>query len=410
MRSLLRHRDARLYLFGQTLSSVGDNALWLAMGIWVKILTGSNSAAGLVFFALSAGVLLAPAAGVLADRVRRRPLLAVANLAGAALVCALLAVHGRGQLWLIYVAMFGYGAVNALITSAQTALVPDLVPDELLGPVNAALEAGSQGLRVITPLIGAGMLAVFGATPVIVVDAATFVVASACVLALSVREPRPQASLAHWRAEVSAGIRFVTRTPVLRRLLVTFVLALSVIGFLETIGFAVVSQGLHRAPPFLGVLIAVQGVGVIAGAVACPAMMRAIGEVRVIAAGLASVAVGSVLLTMDLLATVVVGMLLFGAAMALANIAIVTLIQRRTPSDLIGRVDSVLTVAGTAPQVLSIAAGAALIAVVSYRVLLAVIAAVMAVCIGYLLTGRDDREAAAGDTDVRGVSQLAVPD
>ena len=36
MRTLLAHRDARFYLAGQVLSTVGDNALWLATGIWVK--------------------------------------------------------------------------------------------------------------------------------------------------------------------------------------------------------------------------------------------------------------------------------------------------------------------------------------------------------------------------------------
>jgi hypothetical protein len=45
VRTLLAHRDARFYLAGQVLSTSGDNALWLAMGIWVKILTGSSSAA-----------------------------------------------------------------------------------------------------------------------------------------------------------------------------------------------------------------------------------------------------------------------------------------------------------------------------------------------------------------------------
>ena len=68
------------------------------MGIWVKILTGSNSAAGLVFFAFSGGILLAPVTGLVADRLRRRPLpLIAANLAAAALVCVLLAAHGHGQ-------------------------------------------------------------------------------------------------------------------------------------------------------------------------------------------------------------------------------------------------------------------------------------------------------------------------
>jgi Na+/melibiose symporter-like transporter len=410
MRALFAHRDARLYIAGQTLSSIGDNSLWLAMGIWVKILTHSNSAAGLVFFAFAAGALLAPATGVLADRVRRRPLLVAANLAGAVLVCALLAVHGRSQVWLVYVVLFGYGAVNALITSAQTAFIPALVPDQLLAQANAALQVGSFGLRILTPLIGAGMLAAIGAAPVIWLDAATFMAAAACVLALSVREPRPQRAQSHWRAEASAGIRYVMRTAVLRRLLVTFVLALSVIGFLETIGFAIVAQGLHRTPPFLGVLVAVQGIGVIVGAVTCPAVIKAIGEVRAIATALALVAAGSAVLTISAVAAVVTGMLLFGGAIAWANIAIVTLIQRRTPSGLVGRVDSALTVAGTVPQVMSIALGAALIAVVGYRALLVTIAAVMAVCVAYLLTGRDDQRAVSGEGTAGPAPDLAVID
>jgi hypothetical protein len=48
VRRLLAHRDARFYIAGQALSTVGDSALWLAMGIWVKILTGSNSAAAVL--------------------------------------------------------------------------------------------------------------------------------------------------------------------------------------------------------------------------------------------------------------------------------------------------------------------------------------------------------------------------
>jgi MFS family permease len=80
MRQLLARRDTRIYLSGQLFSLFGDSSLWLAMGIWVKTLTGSNAAAGLVFFFFTAPSLLAPALGLLADRVRRRPLLLVTNI------------------------------------------------------------------------------------------------------------------------------------------------------------------------------------------------------------------------------------------------------------------------------------------------------------------------------------------
>jgi MFS family permease len=397
MRRLLAHRDARTYIAGQSLSVIGDSALWLAMAIWVKILTGSNSDAGLTFLAFTCGCLAAPVSGMIVDRLRRRPLLIAANLASAALVCALLLVHGRGQFWLIYVVMFGYGASNSLITSAQTALLPELVPGELLGDANSALQVASQGLRVITPLLGAGLLAWVGATPVILLDAGTFVVAAAAVLALRLREPRPARTAAHWRAEFSAGIRYVVRTPALRRPTVAVLIAVSVFGFFETVPFAVIAQGLHRTPEFLGVLVSLQGVGALAGATLAAPVMRRTSERALIAGGLAMCAVASLLLITASLPLVLLAGAALGVCLVWINVGAVTLIQRRTPGALLGRVDAALQFAVTAPQAASIALGAALIAVVNYRILLLAMAAVIAFSAGYLASGREpaDGQAAA---------------
>ena len=395
MRRLLADRDARLYLSGQTLSAIGDSSLWLAMGIWVKILTGSSSAAGLVFFAFSCGLLLAPACGVVADRLPRRPLLAAVNLASAALVCLLLLVHGSSQIWLIYAVMFCYGASNALITSAQTALLAVMIPADLLGEANTLLQVGSQGTRIFTPLIGAGLLAWIGPQPVILLDAATFLAAAGAALALRLRE-RPAPVRAHWKAEFTAGMRYISRTAALRRLLVTFVIALTAFGFIETISFAVVSQGLHRAPPFLGVLIAILAGGSIAGAACVSPLMQRTSERTMIAAGLLTCAGSFLLLTAGLLPVVLAACALLGVSLIWIDVAAITLLQRRTPPALIGRVDSALTLAGSVPQALSIAAGAALVAIVNYRVLLIVMAVVIAASAAYLVGQPDTVAQVAG--------------
>ena len=97
MRKLWKHRNARRYIIGQCFSLFGDTALFLAMAIWVKELTGSNGAAGFVFFAFAVAALLSPLAGMVVDRLPRRPLLLWSNLAGAAVVLLLLFVHGRAS-------------------------------------------------------------------------------------------------------------------------------------------------------------------------------------------------------------------------------------------------------------------------------------------------------------------------
>jgi len=397
MRRLITHRDARIYIAGQSFSIIGDSALWLAMGIWVKILTGSNSAAGLTFFAFVCGCMTAPLSGVVVDRLRRRPLLIAANLGGAALVCVLLLVHGRGQVWLIYAVMFGYGAVNGLITAAQTALLTVLVPGDLLGEANSALQMLSQGLRLITPLLGAGLLALAGARPVILLDAGTFAVAAAAVLALRLREPRPDRAPARWRAEFTAGLRHVADTRALRRPLIACVIAVSAFGFFETVPFAVVGQGLHRSPEFLGVLNSLQGAGaLIGGALAAPVMRRT-SERALMAGGLAACAAATLLLITGSLPLVLLAMAGVGLCVVWINVGAVTLIQRRTPGPLLGRVDAALEFAVVVPQAASIALGAALIAAVNYRILLVAMAAVIGFSAAYLAGRRepDDRNAAS---------------
>ena len=394
MRRLLAHRNARLYLSGQVMSLFGDSALWLAMAIWIKILTGSSSAAGLSFFALALGSLCGPLGGMLADKVRRRPLLIVTNLATAALVLLLLLVGDRHQVWLIYVVMFGYGVSGSVLGPAQTALVQAIVPADLVGEANGALQTAQQGLRLLTPLAGAGLFAAFGPAPVVIGDAATFLVAVASLLAIGLQENRPAPSGQRWRAELTAGARHIARTVALRQLTITAAVVVTAYGLSETVVFAVVSQGLHKPVPFLGILVSAQGVGAVAaGTVAAP-LMRRLSEGLLAGLGMVSAAVGFLLLIASQLPAVLAGSALLGASLSWIIVGVMTLFQRRTPPELMGRTDAALTIAYTVPQTMAIALGAGLIAVLSYRILLLVIAGLMTLAAGYLVTRPEQRRTA----------------
>lgn len=80
------------------------------------------------------------------------------------------------------------------------------------------------------------------------------------------------------------------------------------------------------------------------------------------------------------------GTVLIGASLPWIIAGITTLFQRRTPSTLMGRTDAALNVLIAVPQTTAIAAGAALIALVDYRLLLAVMAVLMATSALYLVT------------------------
>jgi MFS family permease len=390
MRRLFAHRDARLYLIGQGLSVTGDGALWLAMAIWVKILTHSNSEAGFTIFAFISGLLSAPLSGLLADRVRRRPLLIWANIGSAALVCLLLLAQHRGEVWLIYAVLFGYGVLNGLIMVAQTAFLVVLVPDDLLAEANTVLQTAEQGLRLITPLIGAGLLAWVGPDPVILVDVGTFLLAALALMALRVREQAPERTEESWNSEFVAGMRHIGRTPALRRLLIAGVVALVAFGFFQTIPFAVVAQGLHRSPPFLGVLETAAGIGAVIGGLLATSIIDRTSERALVLWGVASCVVAAILLLTTLLPLVLIGMALAGACDLWVNIGAYIIIQRNTPLNLLARVDAALSMAIVIPQAISLAIGASLIAVINYRVLLAAVAAILVIAFFIFARGSDE--------------------
>jgi uncharacterized membrane protein len=179
---------------------------------------------------------------------------------------------------------------------AQTALVQAIVPADMLGDANGALQTAQQGMRLVTPLAGAGLFAIVGPVPVIVGDAATFLVAVATLLAISVRERRAVPAGRRWLTEMTAGARHIARTVPLRQLTVTAAIVVTAYGLSETIPFTVVSHGLHKSAPFVGILTAAQRVGAIIAGVAAGPLMRKLSEAMLAVLGMICASAGYVLL------------------------------------------------------------------------------------------------------------------
>ena len=381
MTGVLRDRNFRRFFGGQALSTFGDNAMFLAFAIWVKQLTGSSSAAGAVFFAfLAPSTLASPALGYLADRVRRRPLMVATNLASAVVVLPLLAVHDRSQIWIVYGVAVLLGVSNGLLSAARNGLLKDLVTDEQLVEANAALRTATDGLQFLSPLVGAGLFAALGGGAVAAVDAFTFLVAAGALLATRVHESPRDASAEPTGQALLGGVRHIRQSPALRRVITTVACACLVLGFGETVIIVVVDQGLHRAPEFLGVLASLGGLGAIAGGVTAVRVIRRLGELRAAAAGMTLFAVGCLLQTTGMLGIVLAAELGMGVGVPWIVVGFMTLMQRATPPGLQGRVGAAANVAVSGCQTVSVAVGAMLVAVVDYRVLLVIVAAVLAGC------------------------------
>jgi Na+/melibiose symporter-like transporter len=407
MRSILADRRARLYLLGQAFSALGDAALWLAMGLWVKMLTGSLSAAGITFLMLGLGTMFAPLGGWLADSTRPRSLLIVTNLLSAAGVLLLCLVHDAGQVWLVYVVMLGYGVSASFLAPAEAALIKETLHEDLLADANSILLITQQGVRLVAPALGAGLFAVLGPAPVIVADSITFLVAAIVLVKLPSgardRSPRSQRRF----ADITSGARHIIRSDALRRATAAAGAAMMGYGMSQTLLLAVTSQGLRRADAFVGILVSAQGLGaIVAGAVA-PSLARRLGEFSLVVLALASAALGFLLQVVPLVPTVLVGAALVGASSAWIGIGLMTLLQRSTPLGLIGRADAALGVALLVPQTLAMGLAATAVAIVDYRLLLVAMAALTGGAATCLLADPRSSRGLASQAPVPGAAEPA---
>ena len=387
MRRLLGIRNVRIFVGGWTASVFGDWAMFIVLGVWTKDLTGSNSAAGLVFFALALPSLFSPFAGLVVDRLPRRPLLMWTYAAEAVVVLSLLFVHDRGDVWIIYAVTVFYGAAGTLAASARSALLTVMVPQELLGESNGVLQTLREGLRLVAPLVGALIYASIGGGAVAILDSASFVAVVVALALIRFEEPRFERE-EHFVTELLAGVRHVFATLPLRQIVLATGVCLLVVGFSETLIFAVLDQGLHRPASFFGVLSSLQGVGAIAGGVTAARVMRRIGDVKLVGLGMGLFAVGELSFVSHSLPLVLAGIACAGAGIAWLIVGYITAIQVRTPLRLQGRVLSASDTLVNTPQTISIALGALLTTLIDYRILVVLMAVVTAMAGAFLLSRR----------------------
>jgi MFS family permease len=346
-----------------TVINFADSLLFLTLAIWVKDLTGSDSAAGLVLACLAAPALLAPFTGHLADRMSRRRLVTLAGLVAAVVVLVLLATDA---LWVIYAVTLVYATIGYLLAAAQSGLVRDLLPDEHLAPANGLLTTIDQGLRLLTPLVGAGLYTSVGIGPVVGATAALFAVAAVGMTTVAVTETPPAPD----DRGVTAGFRHLFGTPGLAGMTVALAAAVGATGLTNTTNFAAIEIGLGKGPELLGVLASLQGGGAVVGGLTAGLLVARFGEPATAALGLTLLGMGVATTIGTSLALVCAGLVAAGVGVSWTVVAFVTVRQRLTPPTLQGRASAASNMALNAPQLTATLVATALILVIDYRLMI----------------------------------------
>ncbi|CAM03976.1 drug:proton antiporter [Saccharopolyspora erythraea NRRL 2338] len=371
-------RDAAYYLTGMTAALLGGSTMVLVAGVWVKDLSGSSSLAALVSACVYAPSAFGLLAGLVADRVRRKPLLAATNGAAAIAMLLLLAVRSDDQLWLIYVVMTCYGTALVLTDPAEQGLFVALLSTEERRRINGARMAIQEGGKIAAPLLGVGLYAAIGGGPVAFASAVAFAVAAVVISRLRVSEPSPSAPRGRRRGELVAGFKHIARRSALRTATAGATIAMFASGTLIAARFDLV-DALGYPPGFIGVVTGLLGVGSLVASLTSSSAIRRFREPNVLLFGLGNACAGYLLTATGWLPGVLLGSFVLGFALPWTVISQINLSQRLTPVRLQGRVAAAAGLLLFAPQPLANLLGAWAVEAVGYRVLYLVAAVVAAV-------------------------------
>ena len=340
----LRHRDFRLLWMGQSVSMLGNAVYGVALPFQFLALGGSPLQLGTGFTIFSASQLVVVLfGGAIVDRLPRRSVILTADLVSG-LVVGVIAVLGLARILQIphlYVASAFFGVAVSFYTPAMTAIMPELVPKEVLVAGNSLRSLTGQGARVLGPLVGGLIVTAAGPPIAFALDAGTFIFSFlALLLAHPPRHepaaPRPLLS------QMREGLAYTISVDWLRTSIVGFAITNAVYFAVFTVALPLlVLKVLHGTAATFGLIGAAGGVGSIAGALF-------VGNLRVKKIGRAmyigNALIGASVFVWGLapfLPLVLFGSFAFATALVGANTLWESMVQKHVPAELIGRVSSV---------------------------------------------------------------------
>jgi predicted MFS family arabinose efflux permease len=356
---LWKHGDFLRLWAAHSVTQLGTQISFVAVPLVAVITLDASPAQVGVLTAIGSVPALAMGlfAGVWVDRVRRRPILVLADVGRAAVLATipLAAFLGMLDIWRLYVVLLLVGSMTLFFDLAHRSYLPSLLQSGQLVDGNSKLEVSRSAAEISGPALAGGLAQVLTAPFTILFDALSFVLSAIFLARIRTSEPTPLSrkdqpeSGGHERRitrEIQDGIRELAGNPTVRSLVsctgtITFfnaaIEAVLVLYLVKVLGLSAAT---------VGIIFSVGGVGLLVGAVLAGRIGRHVPLGIVLTGGPLIIGVADLLIPLaGGPALLVVGLLcvaqfLFGVGMPLYRVNEVSLRQVVVPARLLGRVNS----------------------------------------------------------------------
>lgn len=352
----LKHRNYRLFFSGQSVSLVGTWVTRVATSWLVYRLTGSELLLGITGFAGQIPLLiLAPFAGVLADRWNRHRILVVTQILSAlqSLALAVLALTDTITVSHIILLQVAQGIINSFDTPARQAFVVEMVEDRADLPNAIALNSSMfNASRIIGPAIGGMIIAAVGEAWCFVIDAISYIAVILSLLAMRLPARPVLTERSRIVDELQSGVGYVFGFAPVRELLLNVAL-IGTMGMPYAVLMPVfAAKILHGNAHTQGLLMTASGIGALMGTIYLAARHTVVGLGKVIVAATMLLSVGLIIFSFSNTLWLSLAVLpLVGAGMMLQSASSNTILQTVVDENLRGRVMAFYSVAvlGTQP-------------------------------------------------------------
>ncbi len=356
------NRDFSLLFYGQLLSQTGDQFLFIAALSLINHFTASPLALSGLALAISIPQLtFGLLGGVLVDRFNRKRLLIVSDILRALVILPALLVHQRSEVWLLYPAAAGLAIVGTAFYPARNAVIPNIVPPKLLLSANTLIQVSYILALVFGATLAGFVVKWWGPASAILFDSATFAV-SAALIALMRIPPNDTAKLHESartvRGQLVQGLRYVTGSHLLVRVLAITAIAALGIGAIQILGLNFLNLRLNVTEQGFGLTMGMVGIGVAIGGAFVQRIAARRPANQVVGLTLAGVGIAIIIFALaPNFGLVLIAAAGIGLCLVVARAGLATLTQQLVPDQIRGRVESavnmVVSVSTAAAQGLS---------------------------------------------------------
>lgn len=341
----LQHRNFQIFWIGQGIS-VGGTWMQATAQAWLLYrMTGSPLVLGLLTVAkFGPAIVIAPFAGLMADRLPRRKVLIATQSASllVATTLAILAIPGWIRVGHIMALAFVQGCIDSMDMTVRQTFQMDLVGPEDLQSAISLNSAAFNSARMFGPPIAGILIARMGEGPCFALNALSYLAVLISLFTIRVRPATARADGSSVAEQISTGMRYVWTTAPARRVMTAVALTSAVGLSAYTLTPALARDILHAGPQGYGKLLTAIGVGSILGSLTAAATSTSrradqVNFLMLCGQGLGLLALGMA----GTMSAAMLSLFLLGSVAAMQLSTCNTYLQTTAPPELRGRVVSI---------------------------------------------------------------------